>query len=130
MSYHSPITTVRGIIPDWDTPLKRIDLGGKPIGVEGVKSTGPEAVDRVAGPRCSSTGASPRESTAFRALALNAAAVGIGRPVIWCLATGGAHAVEQLLRGLIGEIGTRMAGLGAGRVAGLRRDMLCRAISR
>ncbi|WP_029135364.1 alpha-hydroxy acid oxidase [Nakamurella lactea] len=61
-----------------------------------------------------------------RALALGAAGVGIGRPVLWALAAGGAAGVELLLRGLTTDLRQVMASLGAASVAGLTPDLLRR----
>jgi isopentenyl diphosphate isomerase/L-lactate dehydrogenase-like FMN-dependent dehydrogenase len=46
------------------------------------------------------------------ALALGAAAVGIGRPVLWALAGGGEHVVTGYLRGLMSQLAATMALLG------------------
>ncbi|WP_297343334.1 alpha-hydroxy acid oxidase [Amnibacterium sp.] len=62
-----------------------------------------------------------------RALALGAAAVGIGRPVLWALAAGGQAQLEAVLQALNEEVAAAMAGLGAGRVADVMPGMVRRA---
>ncbi|MGN6325737.1 alpha-hydroxy acid oxidase [Pseudolysinimonas sp.] len=62
-----------------------------------------------------------------RALALGAAAVGIGRPALWALAAGGADGVAGLLSGLQEEVAVTLAGVGVGRIADLTREMVRRS---
>jgi 4-hydroxymandelate oxidase len=64
---------------------------------------------------------------AVRALALGATAVGLGRPVLWALAAGGAAGVEELLATLRQEVAVTLAGLGVARVADLAPGMVRRA---
>src|SRR5262249_44577313 len=45
----------------------------------------------------------------FKALALGADAVLIGRPYLWGLALGGEHGVETVLRGILAELDLTMA---------------------
>jgi len=61
---------------------------------------------------------------AVRALALGAAAVGIGRPVLWALAAGGRPGVEAMLTTLRQEVAVTLAGLGVARVADLEPGMV------
>lgn len=49
----------------------------------------------------------------LRAIAIGAAAVGVGRPVLWGLATGGPAGVTDVLGGLTGELRQAMAAVGA-----------------
>jgi isopentenyl diphosphate isomerase/L-lactate dehydrogenase-like FMN-dependent dehydrogenase len=48
-------------------------------------------------------------SDAFKAIALGAKAVLLGRPYIWALAVGGAPAIEQVLRGFLAELDLTLA---------------------
>jgi 4-hydroxymandelate oxidase len=61
---------------------------------------------------------------AVRALALGATAVGVGRPVLWALAAGGRPGLERLLTSLMEEVTVTLAGLGVGRIADLRPEMV------
>jgi 4-hydroxymandelate oxidase len=61
---------------------------------------------------------------AFKALALGAAAVGIGRPHIWGLASFGQEGVETVIAILRRELQAMMAQTGAASVAQIRRDSL------
>lgn len=82
--------------------------------VEGVAGRAPVLVD----------GGVRSGADVVRALALGAAAVGIGRPVLWALAAGGQQALETVLAHLADEVRVAMAGIGAGRVADLVPDMV------
>jgi L-lactate dehydrogenase (cytochrome) len=63
----------------------------------------------------------------FKALALGAEAVCVGRPYIWALALGGQGGVEQLLRCLLAELDLTMALSGCTRVAEVEPGALRRA---
>lgn len=52
----------------------------------------------------------------LRALAIGAAAVGVGRPVLWGLAASGVAGVTGVLQGLTAELRQAMAAVGAGAV--------------
>lgn len=65
-----------------------------------------------------------------RALALGAAAVGVGRPVLWGLAARGADGVRAVLDLLTDEFATALASSGAATAAQLSRDLLVPAASR
>jgi L-lactate dehydrogenase (FMN-dependent) and related alpha-hydroxy acid dehydrogenases len=58
------------------------------------------------------------------ALALGAAAVGIGRPVIWGLAVDGEAGVGSILDLLTGELEMAMALCGAASIADLTPELL------
>ena len=60
----------------------------------------------------------------FKALALGATAVGIGRPHIWGLASFGQEGVETVIALLRRELQVMMAQTGAGSIAKIRRDSL------
>jgi 4-hydroxymandelate oxidase len=60
----------------------------------------------------------------FKALALGATAVGIGRPHIWGLASFGQEGVETVVALLRRELQVMMAQTGAASIAAIRRDML------
>lgn len=66
-------------------------------------------------------------SDVVKALALGAAAVLVGRPVIWALATGGADGVAALLGELTADTARAMALCGARTVDELDRDLVTRA---
>ena len=58
----------------------------------------------------------------LRALALGAAGVGVGRPVLWGLAADGAAGVRKVLGGLTAELRQAMASVGAGSIADLSTE--------
>ncbi|NJC72918.1 alpha-hydroxy-acid oxidizing protein [Planosporangium thailandense] len=60
----------------------------------------------------------------FRALALGASAVAVGRPVLWGLAADGAAGVTAVLTTLIEELRQAMAGAGVGRIEQISRDLV------
>ena len=60
----------------------------------------------------------------LRALALGAAAVGIGRPVLWGLASGGQDGVVDVLSQLTAELRQAMASVGAGTLSAINRSMV------
>jgi len=61
------------------------------------------------------------------ALALGAAAVLVGRPVLWALAADGAAGVEHLLRGYRDDLSHVMRLVGAPTLADLTADLVCSA---
>jgi lactate 2-monooxygenase len=63
----------------------------------------------------------------FKALALGADAVCVGRPYVWGLALGGQAGVEHVLRCLLAELDLTMALSGVTSLAQLTRDTLVRA---
>jgi lactate oxidase len=62
----------------------------------------------------------------FRALALGATAVGIGRPALWGLAAGGSLGVKSVYGQLAGELKSAMLLSGVGKVTNLNRDYLAK----
>ena len=80
--------------------------------VEGVKGRVPVLVD----------GGFRRGTDVFKALALGAAAVAVGRPYIWGLAAFGQPGVEAVLEILRRELRTAMRQAGTRRVAEITRD--------
>ena len=66
-------------------------------------------------------------SDVFKALALGASAVLIGRPYIWGLALGGQNGVETVLRMLLAELDMTLALSGYTKPTELDRDALVRA---
>ena len=60
----------------------------------------------------------------YKALALGATAVGVGRPYVWGLASFGQEGVETVIEILRRELQMLMAQTGAASVAGIRRDSL------
>ena len=63
-------------------------------------------------------------SDVFKALALGARAVLVGRPVLWALALEGEASVAELLRGMAEDLSRTMALAGTPTLADIRRDML------
>jgi isopentenyl diphosphate isomerase/L-lactate dehydrogenase-like FMN-dependent dehydrogenase len=57
-----------------------------------------------------------------KALALGAAAVGLGRPVLWALAAGGPRCLGDFLEDLVDDLRRTLGLLGVSSVAGLRRS--------
>jgi 4-hydroxymandelate oxidase len=55
---------------------------------------------------------------------MGAAAVQVGRPVLWGLAVGGADGVERVLRILMDEFSIAMALAGCASVGSIRRDLI------
>ena len=62
----------------------------------------------------------------LRAMALGAAAVGVGRPILWGLAAAGADGVAEVIDTLTAELRQAMAAVSAGSPAELRPDLLRR----
>src|SRR6188508_3205936 len=58
----------------------------------------------------------------FRALALGAAAVGLGRPYVWGLAAGGGEGVREVIRNLRGDFDLTMGLAGCAAVGDIGRD--------
>ena len=58
----------------------------------------------------------------FRALALGAAAVGLGRPYVWGLAAGGEEGVREVIRNLRGDFDLTMGLAGCAAVGDIGRD--------
>ena len=85
-----------------------------PEGVQAVAGRAPVIVD----------GGIRRGTDILRALAMGAAAVQVGRPVLWGLAVGGADGVERVLRILMDEFSIAMALAGCASVGSIRRDLI------
>jgi len=102
--------------------------GGRQMdGVPGAISTLRDAVDAVAGrvPVVFDSGIR-RGIDVFKALALGANAVALGRPVLWGLAAGGAGGVKNVYAHLTGELRTALLLSGVAKVTDLRREHLAR----
>ena len=65
-----------------------------------------------------------RGSDIFKALALGADAVGIGRPYVWGLAAFGQDGVERALDILRSELEVAMRSVGAASIADMRRGFV------
>lgn len=63
-------------------------------------------------------------SDVFKALALGARAVLVGRPVLWALAVDGQAGVERWLRGMAADLSRTMALAGCRSLSEIRRDMV------
>jgi lactate 2-monooxygenase len=63
----------------------------------------------------------------FRALALGASAVGLGRPYVWGLAAGGEDGVHEVIRNLCADFDLTMGLAGVASVRDLGRDSVTRA---
>ena len=68
-----------------------------------------------------------RGTDVLKALALGAAAVLVGRPILWGLAAGGQAGAERVLEMLRGELDLAMALAGAPTVAEITRDLVRRS---
>jgi 4-hydroxymandelate oxidase len=68
-----------------------------------------------------------RGTDVFKALALGAGAVMIGRPLLWGLAVDGAAGAQRVLEILLAELDTTLALAGAPRAAELDRGFICPA---
>jgi 4-hydroxymandelate oxidase len=82
--------------------------------VDGIAGSVPVLVD----------GGVRRGTDVVKALALGAAAVGIGRPVLWGLALGGRGGVERVLGALRAELDLALALCGCASVRGVPRDLV------
>ena len=71
--------------------------------------------------RCSSMAAFRRGTDVFKALALGAKAVGIGRPMLWGLGAFGQAGVDRVLEILQGELKLAMGNCGTQTVADIKR---------
>jgi len=60
----------------------------------------------------------------LRAMALGAAGVGVGRPVLWALATAGSAGVTDMLNTLTAELRQSMAAVGAGSLDAVDRSIV------
>ena len=67
-----------------------------------------------------------RGSDIFKALALGARGVGIGRPYIWGLAAFGQEGVERVLEILRAELTLAMSGCGVASIKQLTREYILR----
>ena len=98
-------------------------LDGSPASIEAL----PGVVTAVGGAaRCSSTAVCAAAPTSSRRSALGAAAVLVGRPILWGLAVGGAEGVERVLEILAGELSTAMALAGCASIGAIDRDSVRR----
>jgi isopentenyl diphosphate isomerase/L-lactate dehydrogenase-like FMN-dependent dehydrogenase len=95
----------------------RASIESLPEVVEGVKGRVPVLVD----------GGIRRGTDIFKALALGATAVAIGRPYIWGLGAFGQEGVETVLEILHRELITAMRHAGTPRVANVTRSYLAHA---
>ena len=103
--------------------------GGRQLdGVPAAISMLRPAVDAVAGrvPIVFDSGIR-RGIDVFKALALGATVVGIGRPVLWGLTAGGAPGVKSVYAHLSAELRSAMLLSGVSKVTDLRREHLARA---
>ena len=96
--------------------------------VDGVLPTAmalPEVVEAVAGAVPVTVDGGVRSGAAvLRALAMGAAAVGVGRPVVWALAADGEPGVRDVLAGLTADLARAMLSVGAAAVADLGPGLL------
>src|SRR5207237_3006978 len=63
-----------------------------------------------------------RGTDMFKALALGASAVGIGRPYLWGLAAFGQRGIEQVVKILQAELATDMGMAGTGKISEIDRS--------
>jgi 4-hydroxymandelate oxidase len=100
--------------------------GGRQLdGAMATASALPEVVEAVSGRAPVIVDGGIRRGTdILRALAMGAAAVQVGRPVLWGLAVGGAEGVERVLRILMDEFSIAMALAGCPSAASIRRDLI------
>jgi FMN-dependent dehydrogenase len=76
--------------------------------------------------RSSSTAVSEAAPAFFKALALGATAVCIGRPYVYGLAISGEAGVRAVLRNMIADLDLTMGTAGCASIAEINRDMLVR----
>jgi len=102
-------------------------LSGPVVGSSTSMSMLRAAVDTVAGraPVLLDSGVR-RGIDIFRALALGATAVGIGRPALWGLAAGGSLGVKSVYAQLASELKSAMLLSGVAKVTNLNRDNLAK----
>jgi isopentenyl diphosphate isomerase/L-lactate dehydrogenase-like FMN-dependent dehydrogenase len=91
--------------------VKRAEAAGCPVLVEAVRGRIPVMID----------GGIRRGSDAFKALALGAAAVGIGRPYLWGLSAFGQAGVERVIEILRAELGLIMRQCGTSSIEQISR---------
>ena len=60
----------------------------------------------------------------FKAIALGASAVAVGRPVVWGLIVGGGQGVKSVLTHIAGELNTAMLLSGVSRIGDIKRDFV------
>lgn len=133
---HTSLPIVLKGIQDLDDAARAVDAGvdgiivsnhgGRQVdGAVGALTVLPEVVDRVAGavPVLFDSGVRTG-ADAFTALALGAAAVGIGRPWVYGLALDGARGVAAVLDHLAAELDLTMALAGATTIAEVDRGFL------
>jgi isopentenyl diphosphate isomerase/L-lactate dehydrogenase-like FMN-dependent dehydrogenase len=89
-------------------------LAGLGAAVEAARGRVPVIVD----------GGVRRGTDVFKALALGASAVAIGRPVVWGLTVGGAQGVQSVYDFLASELRTTMCLSGVGTIAEIDRDLI------
>jgi len=63
----------------------------------------------------------------FRAIALGASAVGLGRPYVWGLAAGGEDGVREVIRNLRADFDLTMGLAGCARIADIGRESVTRS---
>jgi isopentenyl diphosphate isomerase/L-lactate dehydrogenase-like FMN-dependent dehydrogenase len=100
--------------------------GGRQLdGVPATLEVLPEIVDAVRG-RCEVylDGGIRRGTDVFKALALGARAVGVGRPILWGLAVNGANGVADVLTMLRAELEQTMALVGCPALSNLNRSFI------
>jgi 4-hydroxymandelate oxidase len=91
----------------------------------------PEVVDAVGGKIPVFVDGGVRRGTdVFKALALGATAVGIGRPQIWGLGAFGQAGVDRVLEILQGELKLAMGSCGTAKIADINRSYLVMPASR
>jgi 4-hydroxymandelate oxidase len=126
---------VKGVLRA-DDALACVDAGAAAVAVsnhggrqlDGALATAdalPEIVAAVAGrAEVYVDGGIRRGSDVLKALALGARAVMVGRPVLWGLATGGAHGVTRVLDDLRRELLEALALCGVSQLGDLSPDLL------
>jgi lactate 2-monooxygenase len=103
--------------------------GGRQVdGAVGTMDVLPGIVDAVAGrvPVLLDSGVRSGADV-FRALALGASAVGLGRPYVWGLAVGGEEGVREVIRNVRGDLDLTLGLAGCTSIADIGRDSVQRA---